>query len=135
MPKEYKSFNEFKEVQDDGRTVIGIPAVFGNTDSGGDRIFKGAFRKTIKERFNAGMIKHLWRHDLWEPPTATVKELKEIPREELPEQIKKVSDEITGGLVVTREYLDTPRKRNIGRYQGNPSGDYSDVFWLRYRQG
>lgn len=113
MPKEYKSITSFKEIQDDGRTVTGIAAVFGNVDDGGDRIFKGAFKKTIKERFKAGEIKHLWRHDIWEPPIATVKELKEIGRDELPDQVQKKYPEATGGLLITREYLDTPRGNEI----------------------
>lgn len=110
---EYKSVHTTKEIQDDGRTVIGIPAVFGNIDEGGDRIFSGAFKKTIKERFKKGEIKFLWRHDIWEPPVATVKAVQEIKRDELPESIQTSYPEATGGLLVTREYLDTLRGNEI----------------------
>lgn len=100
-----------KEVGDDGRTVTGFAAVFGNIDHGADRLHRGAFRKTLQER--AGMIKHLWQHDMWLPPTAKVVDLKEVGREELPETVQAKWPEATGGLLVARRYLDTPRGNEI----------------------
>lgn len=109
---EYKAIQlETKEIGEDGRTVIGVAAVFGNIDSGMDRIFKGAFKKTLKE--NSGRFRHLWQHDMSQPPIATVKEMKEIGREELPADVQKAYPEATGGLLVARKYLDTPRGNEI----------------------
>lgn len=109
---EYKSFElETKEVADDGRTVTGFAAVFGNIDQGADRIHRGAFRKTIQEQ--GGRIKHLWMHDMYQPPIAVVKELREVGREELPESVQGRFPDATGGLLVTRRYLDTPRGNEI----------------------
>jgi len=45
---EYKSFvSQTKEIE--GRKVAGFAAIFGNIDLGNDRMFNGAFKKTIKE--------------------------------------------------------------------------------------
>lgn len=37
-------------------------SIFGNVDSGNDIVEKGAFAKTIKERFPKNLIKAFWRH-------------------------------------------------------------------------
>jgi HK97 family phage prohead protease len=107
---EHKSFQSFvKEIS--GRTVIGIASVFGVIDSYGEIVQKGAFKKTIAE--NLSRIKHLWRHDSWEPPIATINELKEASKRSLPKEVLAKFPEATGGLEVTRTYLDTPRGNEI----------------------
>lgn len=106
---EYKAV--ISEGQTDGRTVTGLAAIFGNVDSGGDRIHKGAFKKTISEQANR--VKHLWMHDPYQPPTAVIRELSEVGVGGLPEKIRAEHPEATGGLQVTREYLDTPRGNEI----------------------
>jgi HK97 family phage prohead protease len=107
---EYKHFPAFiKQVED--RTVTGLAAIFGNVDSYGDIVHRGAFKKTIKE--NSGRVKHLWMHDMWQPPTAAIKELSEVGREELPEEVLARFPQATGGLQVAREYLRTPRADEI----------------------
>lgn len=98
-----------KEIQD--RTVTGIAAVIGNIDSGYDRIWKGAFKKTIKE--GSGRVRHLWMHDFMQPPTAKILELSEIGKDELPEEVLKKAPEAMGGLKVVREYLRTSRADEI----------------------
>lgn len=109
---EYKAIElETKEIGEDGRTVTGLAAVFGNVDHGGDRLFKGAFKKTLKE--SAGRVKHLWQHDMGQPPIATVKELREVNRDDLPDTIQKKWPDATGGLLVVRKYLDTPRGNEV----------------------
>lgn len=95
----------------DGRTVTGLAAITGNIDSGGDRIHKGAFKKTIRE--NAKRVKHLWMHDPFQPPTAVLKEVSEVSAEELPEAVRSEYPDATGGLQVVREYLDTPRGSEV----------------------
>jgi len=107
---EYKSFiSDFKEI--DGRAVTGLAAIFGNIDLGSDRIIKGAFKKTIKEGMKH--IRHLWQHSFRDPPVAAIKELKEVSRRELPAGIQDEYPEATGGLQVTREYLDTIRGNEV----------------------
>jgi HK97 family phage prohead protease len=107
----------------DGRTVTGFASIFGNVDSYGDIVDKGAFRKTIKE--NGRRVKHLWMHDQWEPPTAAIKEMRETGRDELPDVVQDNYPEATGGLLVTREYLDTPRGNEI--LEGIKAGAISEM--------
>ena len=101
----------------EGRTVTGITAVTGNVDDGGDRIIAGAFAKTIAE--NSRRFRHLWQHgdDGWSygttPPIAAIKAIQEVGREALPLAVLQVAPEATGGLEVTREYLDTERGNEI----------------------
>jgi len=44
-------------------TIAGYGAVFGNIDSGGDRILKGAFARTLQAR----TPKMVWQHDMGDP--------------------------------------------------------------------
>lgn len=63
LPMEHKALPiEVKADGDEGE-ITGYGAFFGNIDSYGDRIVKGAFADTLKER----MPKMLWQHDMWEP--------------------------------------------------------------------
>lgn len=74
----------------------------GNVDSWGDRIHPGAFAKTISE--NLKSVRHLWNHDYSQPPIASIKELRELTREELPAEVLLKAPDATGGLLVAREY-------------------------------
>jgi len=96
----------------DGRKVVGLASVFGVLDDTypkPERVLDGAFKKTIKERFAAGRIKHFWSHERWNPPTALVFSLREVGREELPKKVIDSFPEATGGLEIGREYLQTIR--------------------------
>lgn len=106
MDREYKSFPAFIRSADD-RTVKQIFSVFGVIDSYRDRINKGAFKKTLKERMEK--IKVLWQHDFWLPPIATLHDAYEIDANDLPEEVLKKFPEATGGLEGVVEYLSTPR--------------------------
>lgn len=109
MP-EFKALpNAIKAI--DGRTVVGIASVFGNIDEVSDRIWPGAYTKTIAERM--GKFRHLWNHDFFSPPIASIDGLREVMRDELPEQVLAISPEAVGGLEVTRTYLDTPRGNEV----------------------
>jgi HK97 family phage prohead protease len=108
--REYKSYPA--KIEDvDGRIVTGISAVMGIEDDGGDVIEYGAFRKTIKERLPR--IRHLWQHDFSQPPTAVILELQELPASRLPEALREQYPNATGGLLVRRRYLETPRAEEI----------------------
>lgn len=78
---EYKALPTFVKAVED-RTVTGIASVFGNVDSYGDIVQRGAFKKTVQE--NARRIRHLWMHDPYQPPTAVVRSLREVGTDELP---------------------------------------------------
>lgn len=94
----------------EGRLVTGIASVFGNIDSYSDIVHRGAFKKTIKEQ--SGRHRHLWQHDMWSPPTAVIRSLKEIGRDDLPKELLK-HEEVTGGLEVAREYLRSDRADEV----------------------
>lgn len=95
----------------DGRTVTGIASVFGNLDSYNDRIWPGAFTKTISER--GSKVYHLWQHSMDQPAIAIIRSLREVGRTELPQAVLDAAPDATGGLEVTREYLDTPRANEV----------------------
>lgn len=107
---EQKAFPS-KLLEVNGRVITGISAVAGVTDSYNDVIFKGAFKKTVKERKDR--IRHLWMHDFMQPPTASIQELREVSREELPEDMLAKFPEATAGLLVKRFYLETGRGDEI----------------------
>lgn len=106
---EYKAFASFtKQIED--RTVEGLSAVTGNIDSGRDRIVRGAFKKTLSEGNRAV---HLWMHDMMTPPTAAIESIKEVGKRDLPNELKERFPDATGGLLVKRTYLETPRGDEI----------------------
>jgi HK97 family phage prohead protease len=85
-----------------GRERSGIAAVFGNIDAVGDRIMPGAFARTIAG--GAKRARFLWNHSYQHPPVASIKELRELTRDELPPEVLEKAPEATGGLLVRREY-------------------------------
>jgi uncharacterized protein len=95
-------FVKVKAASDSGRVRTGICSVFGHVDDWGDRIHPGAFKKAISEGRNR--VKHLWNHDFGSLPTATIKEIKELSRDELPAEVFEYAPNATGGLLVSREY-------------------------------
>ncbi len=107
---EEKTFPSFtKSIED--RTVTGIAAVFGNIDLVGDRVHKGAFKKTITE--NMRHVRHLWQHNYQYPPIAKIEEIAEVGKGDLPDEIRQAYPEATGGLQVKRTYLNTERANEV----------------------
>jgi len=94
-----------------GNFVTGIFSVFGNVDDYNDRIWPGAFTKTLLER--SGRIHHLWQHDFASPPIAKITSIREVSRDELPDEVLRRAPEALGGAEVTREYFDTPRAQEV----------------------
>jgi len=56
---------KLEKADDEQLTFSGYASVFGNKDSYGDIVEKGAFTKTIGE--NKSRIKVLWQHNVYEP--------------------------------------------------------------------
>lgn len=110
MEREYKTLPAATKAID-GRTVIGIAAVHGNVDDGGDRSWPGSFGDmTIDGRMR---MRFLWMHNPMEPPTASINYARDIPRAQLPASVLSYAPEATGGVEVSRTYLDTPRGDEI----------------------
>lgn len=117
MDREFKRLPFFAVKDDagastDSRTLKGVAAVFGNLDAQGDIILPGAFTKTISEEYATGRVKHLWQHDFFEPPVATITELRELNRDELPPAVLEKAPEASGGLFIARKYYDGVDKSN-----------------------
>lgn len=93
--REYKSFKFELESADESGEFSGYAAVFGNKDSGGDIIEKGAFSKTIREDF--GRIKILSQHTDCELPIGKPLELREDDK----------------GLFIRGKISDTVKGRDI----------------------
>lgn len=110
---EHKAFPavSYKASGDGDRVRTGIAAVFGNVDSYKDITHPGAFTKTLSEGRSRWV--HLWNHNAMEPPIATVLDIREVGKGELPEEILKYAPDATGGLLVKREYLKTPRAEEV----------------------
>jgi hypothetical protein len=70
----FKSAQIIGDIDEEKGIVKGLGSVFGNIDSDGDVIEKGAFAKTIQE--NRSRIKYLYQHRL-DQPVGTMEELKE----------------------------------------------------------
>lgn len=109
MP-ETKTAPQFtKEIKD--RAVTGIFAVHGNIDSSGDRSWPGSFADTKIAGRDRTVF--LWQHDNMAPPVAVIKSVHELKQSQLPAAVFDYAPDATGGVEVTREYLDTPRGNEI----------------------
>lgn len=110
MDREYKTSPQFtKEI--DGRTVTGIFCVHGNIDEGGDRSHPGMFGDgTVNGRKRAVF---LWQHDSWSPPIATIDQIYEVSKADLPPAVLAYAPECVGGVAVKRTYLNTPRADEV----------------------
>ena len=108
---EFKTLAGLEPVEISDRTVKGFASVFGNVDDGGDIVHPGAFTKTLNEGMSR--LRFLWQHDTEAPPTAAIKSAREVKRDELPTEVKSKYPQATGGLLVEREYLSTPRAEEI----------------------
>jgi phage head maturation protease len=103
MGKEFKQLDFINiKAESSGRIRVGIAAIHGNIDSWNDRSHLGCFAKTLEE--GRGRVRHLWNHNSGQPPIASIKDLQEVGREELPSEVLIKFPDATGGLKVTREY-------------------------------
>ncbi len=109
-----------------GRIITGFASVFGNKDSYGDIVCNGAFLKTIAE--GRKRFRHLWQHNTYDPPTAAIRDIKEVGRDDLPEQVKIAFPEATGGLLVAREYIESEFADSI--YQGIKAGAIDEMSFM-----
>lgn len=109
---QYKTLPYFvKELDAATRIVVGIFAVHGNIDSGGDMSVNGSFAKRLAE--GRPRVRFLWNHNSMNPPIASIKNIREVGREDLPSKVLEWAPEATGGMEVTRKY-----------YEGVPLADW-----------
>lgn len=116
MPIEYKSTKAVTTGIED-RTVTGIFCVHGNLDEGdgwtsrGDRSHPGLFGDFMVDGRRRAVF--LWQHCSMEPPIATIDQLFEVARADLPPAVLSYAPDATGGVAVKRTYLDTPRGNEV----------------------
>ncbi len=115
MPIEYKS-TKAAVMGIEGRTVTGIFAVHGNIDAGDgwmmrDRTHPGLFGDFLVDGRKRAVF--LWQHRSQDPPIATIDKLFEVSAADLPPAVKAYAPDATGGVGVTRTYLDTPRANEV----------------------
>jgi hypothetical protein len=126
---EYKASKTFT-MGIDGRTVTGIFAVHGNVDDGDgwssrDRSHPGMFGDfTVDGRKRAVF---LWQHNSMEPPTATIDQLFEVARADLPPAVLKYAPDTTGGTAIKRTYLETARANEV--FAALSSGALSEMSY------
>lgn len=107
---EHKSISEgVKAIED--RTVIGIATVFGVVDDGHDRSHPGSFADTKINGRNR--TRFLWQHDSSTPPTAIINYVREVSRDQLPEKVISLASEATGGVEISRTYLNSQRANEV----------------------
>ena len=115
MPLEYKNIKaELMGIED--RTVTGLFAVHGNVDSGDgwssrDRSHPGLFGDFLAK--GRARAQFLWQHDGSAPPIATIDRLFEVDAADLPPAVKLYAPDATGGVAVTRTYLETARANEV----------------------
>lgn len=109
-PEEHKAFESVAEVVDEDEGIVeAYVAVFGVVDDGDDRIRNGAFSKTLVERGNR--VRCLDAHNNWSVRDVIGKplEIREVGREELPDELLRKYPDATGALYTKTQYLlDTP---------------------------
>ena len=112
MPKpqiEYKQLPVYIETVDEEQGIVNaVPAVMGNVDYQGDRIWKGAFTKTIQER--GAKVRILDNHNAHSTldVVGRIMSLREIDKAELPPELLMKFPEAIGGLRVKQpgDFLD-----------------------------
>jgi HK97 family phage prohead protease len=102
----YKTVQQFvKDLDAKTRTVIGIFAVHGNVDSGGDLSENGSFAKRLGDG-SRKRVRFLWNHNSYNPPIASIKDIREVGRSDLPSKVLEWAPDATGGVQVTRKYYE-----------------------------
>jgi HK97 family phage prohead protease len=109
-PLEYKQLPVYIETVDEDQGIVtAVPAVMGNVDHQGDRIWQGAFTKTIQERGAKVRILDNHNADSTLDVVGRIVSLREIEKAELPPELLMQYPEAIGGLSADVQFLmDTP---------------------------
>jgi len=124
---DYKTLPFFvKELDIKTRMVTGIFAVHGNIDTGGDVSENGSFEKRLKD--GRSRVRFLWNHNSMNPPIASIKQVREVGRDELPAKVLEWAPEATGGVEVMRKYYeDIPLSDWV--FKGIQEGDITEMSY------
>ncbi|MDP9314078.1 MAG: HK97 family phage prohead protease [Chloroflexota bacterium] len=105
--KQLKTFSSIV-TKADGNTVQGLWTVFSVIDSYGDRSHKG-----LAGNATPNSVRFMFNHDLNSVPVAKITKLWEVGAADLPAQVRSLYPEATGGAMVERVYLETPRGQEV----------------------
>lgn len=110
--------------------VEAIVAVTGNIDHGDDRIWPGAFTKTLTERGNKVRVLNQHNMDSVFSVVGKPLEIREIGSNELPNELKSKYPDANGGLYTKTQYLiDTPEGLGVfNRIKSGAIDEYSIGF-------
>lgn len=123
MELKYKRLPQLlNKVSESDRYIEGVVIVTGNVDAGSERIALNGLDLDVDGRVR---VKHLWNHDSFSPPIATVKSVREVTRGELPEAVLSYAPNATGGVIVGREYLTNARANEV--YEGIVKGAIDEM--------
>lgn len=124
---QYKTLPYFvKELDVKTRTVVGIFAVHGNIDNGEDMSVNGSFQKWLSN--GRRRVRFLWNHNSMNPPIASIKQIREVGRDELSAKILEWAPDATGGVEVTRKYYENiPLSDWV--FKGIQEGDITEMSY------
>lgn len=128
---ERKSFPIHVLSTDDTTGIVeAYVSVMGNIDHGNDRIWKGAFTKTLLERFGQLTVLDNHNSNSGEDVIGKAIEAREVDRSQLPEAMLLKNPEITGALYTKTQYLlDTHKGSEIfKRIKAGALNQYSIGF-------
>jgi len=133
-----KNFHGYVTKADEG-VVEAIVNVFGIVDYGNDIVQKGAFGKTIAERWNKILILDQHNTDSVTHAVAKTLAIRELEAAELPMALLAEYPEATGGLWVKMQFmLDDPKSAAIyTRIKNGLIGEYSigfDIIQQRFER-
>lgn len=92
----------------DGNAVQGLWTVYGVVDSYGDRSHAGLYGSATPYS-----TRFMFNHDIASPPVAKITRLWEVSAADLPAAVRSAYPEASGGAMVERTYIDTPRGQEV----------------------
>jgi HK97 family phage prohead protease len=117
-------------------TISHIVNTMGLMDDVDDIMYNGSFESAIKAngpQSGRNRINCLWMHD-WNEPIGKPLEMRELSRNELPEQILNIAPTATGGLFIKTKLANTSRGRDAYALIKEGVGEWSIGFFEQESQ-
>lgn len=117
----------YTKVLDESKGIVEeIFSVMGNIDHGKDRLWPGAFTKTITERGSRVLVLDMHNTDSILRVIGKPIKIREIGKNELPVQIRQEYPDATGAVLAETQYLlDTPE--GLGAFQRIKAGAITEL--------
>ena len=121
-----------KDVDLNKRTVVGYFSAFGNKDSDGDVIVKGAFKKTIQE--NKDRIAHLLQHNINQP----IGKIQKLEEDSFGLKFESILSKSTLGndtLIQYQEGILKEHSVGFNVVKGEPREEYYEIQEIKLWEG